>query len=113
MVDHRCAVVLSTNKCYFAPNRVPHCSALPLYTALLNVLLTGAQCAGGATAGTAARAQSAPAMRGSSPWRRVGNIYVDIYKYLHLYNLGQCIDVSVPGAIPNWFGAPAVKLGGY
>ena len=24
---------------------------------------------------------------------------------------GTCIDVSVPGAIPNWFGAPAVKLG--
>jgi len=23
---------------------------------------------------------------------------------------GVCIDVSVPGAIPNWFGAPAVKL---
>jgi len=23
---------------------------------------------------------------------------------------GKCIDVSVPGAIPNWFGAPAVKL---
>ena len=33
VVDHRCAVVLSTNKCYFAENRVPHCSALPLYTA--------------------------------------------------------------------------------
>ena len=26
---------------------------------------------------------------------------------------GKCIDVSVPGAIPNWFGAPAVKLGDY
>ena len=24
---------------------------------------------------------------------------------------GKCIDVSVPGAIPNWFGAPVVKLG--
>jgi len=23
---------------------------------------------------------------------------------------GKCIDISVPGAIPNWFGAPAVKL---
>jgi len=23
---------------------------------------------------------------------------------------GECIDVSVPGSIPNWFGAPAVKL---
>jgi len=23
---------------------------------------------------------------------------------------GKCIDVSVPGAIPNWFGAPVVKL---
>jgi len=23
---------------------------------------------------------------------------------------GKCIDVTVPGAIPNWFGAPAVKL---
>jgi len=23
---------------------------------------------------------------------------------------GKCIDVSVPGAIPNWFGAPTVKL---
>jgi len=23
---------------------------------------------------------------------------------------GKCIDVSVPGSIPNWFGAPAVKL---
>ena len=22
---------------------------------------------------------------------------------------GKCIDVTVPGAIPNWFGAPAVK----
>ena len=24
---------------------------------------------------------------------------------------GKCIDVSVPGAIPNWFGAPSVRLG--
>ena len=24
VVDHRCAVVLSTNKCYFAESRVPH-----------------------------------------------------------------------------------------
>lgn len=24
---------------------------------------------------------------------------------------GQCIDVSVPGAIPNWHGAPIVRLG--
>ena len=23
---------------------------------------------------------------------------------------GKCIDVSVPGAIPNWLGAPVVKL---
>ena len=23
---------------------------------------------------------------------------------------GKCIDVSVPGAIPNWEGAPVVKL---
>ena len=22
---------------------------------------------------------------------------------------GKCIDVTVPGAIPNWLGAPAVK----
>jgi hypothetical protein len=29
-----------------------------------------------------------------------------------IYNVqeGKCIDVSVPGAIPNWFGAPVVKL---
>ena len=24
---------------------------------------------------------------------------------------GKCIDVSVPGAIPNWYGAPIVRLG--
>ena len=24
---------------------------------------------------------------------------------------GKCIDVSVPGAIPNWAGAPTVRLG--
>jgi len=30
-------------------------------------------------------------------------------KYFSIQN-GKCIDVTVPGAIPNWFGAPAVKL---
>ena len=60
-----CSVTLHQTECRTAV----HC-----HFTLLNVLLTGAQCAGGATAVTAARAQSAPAMRGFSPWRRVGNI---------------------------------------
>ena len=30
-------------------------------------------------------------------------------KYFSILD-GQCIDPSVPGAVPNWFGAPAVQL---
>ena len=51
---------------------------------------------------------------------RISGSYINIYdddltpglecdEKFYSIEEGKCIDVTVPGAIPNWLGAPAVK----